>query len=82
MGVKGSVFSRRGKCLEVMQQVKLLVRREEMDGGVGFLQRQMQMEHRESEPLTDTRKLNLASGQQWCGGSGGRRECVTEPHGK
>lgn len=38
MGVKGSVFSRRGKCLEVMQQVKLLVRREETDGGVGFLQ--------------------------------------------
>ena len=53
-----------------------------MDGGVGFLQRQMQMEHRESEPLTDTRKPNLASGQQWCGDSGGRRECVTEPHGK
>lgn len=31
----------------------------------GILARQKQMEHRESEPLTDTRKPNLASGQQW-----------------
>lgn len=52
MGVKGSVFSRRGKCLEVMQQVKLLVGGEsETDGGGGILARQKQMEHRESEPF-------------------------------
>lgn len=50
-------------CLEVMQQI--IVSEERGDGWRGgILARQKQMGHRESEPLTDTKEANLASGQQ------------------
>ena len=74
MGLKGSVFSRRGKCMEVIQEVKLLMRREETNGGVEFLQKQKEMEPRESEAFDWYRENRIwARGPQGCG-CGGRNK--------
>lgn len=74
MGLKGSVFSRRGKCMEVIQEVKLLMRREETNRGVEFLQRQKEMEPRESEAFDWYREnRSWVRGPRGCG-CGGRNK--------
>lgn len=56
MGLKGRVFSRRGKCMEVIQEVKLLMRRERQTEGWNSCKGKRKWNPENQRPLTGTGK--------------------------